>query len=316
MRNGTSSTSGRPQPPAVVVERLTKRYGPRPAVDGLDLTVPTGGIHALLGPHGSGKTTVLRILVGLTRPDRGSITLLDHSIPRQLPRVMHRVGAVVGRPGFHPHVSVRHNLQVLALGLGIKSERIDECLDLLGLTVLQHETFRTLDPDSRHQVALCAALLKSPELLIMDEPADGVDTHRIAEVRAVLTHLAANGTTVLVSSHQIDEVQGWADTASIIDHGRLVIQGTVAEIVQERSHRVTIGVRDAARAERILAEHDFRIRSRGQSELVISVPGADPAETARITALLAREGLYIHQLTTHSPSLEDTIVKLSRTGAA
>lgn len=316
MRIGTSAHPGRQSSPAVVVEGLTKRYGPRTAVDGLDLTVPTGGIHALLGPHGAGKTTVLRILVGLTRPQRGSITLLGEDVPRHLPRVMPRVGAVVGRPGFHPHVSVRRNLDVLAIGLGIARHRIDESLDLLDLTGVQHEAFRTLGGEIRQRVALCAALMKAPELLILDEPPETADPQRVAEIRTILTHLAANGTSVLVSSHRIDDVQGWADTASIIDHGRLVIQGTVAEIIQERSHRVTIGVRDAARAERILTEHDFRIHSRTTTELVISVPGADPAETARITALLAREGLYIHQMTTRSPSLEDTILKLSRSGAA
>lgn len=311
MHNGTFGESGQTAL-AVVIRGLTKRYGSRTGVDGLDLTVPTGGIHALLGPNGAGKSTVLRILVGLTRAHRGRVTVLGEDVPRDLPRVMHRVGAVIGRPSFHPHVSVHRNLMVLATALGIAPQPVDDALDLLGLNHLRHEAFRTLSVEQRQHVSLAAALMKDPELLILDEPSYAVTQPQVREVRAYLTHLAGNGTTVLVSSHRIDEVQDWADTASIIDHGRLVTQGTVSHIVQERSHRVTIGVRDAARAARILAEHDFLIRSRHESELVISVPGTDPADTARVTALLAREGLYVHQLTTQSPSLEDTIVKLGR----
>lgn len=317
MQHGTPAIDPADLPSAVTMRGVTKRYGSRKALDGLDLTVPMGGIHALLGSHGSGKTTFFRVLVGLARANSGDITLLGHDVPRQLPAVMPRVGVVLGQPRFRPHISVGRNLTILATALGVDHERVDTCLATMDLLRQQDQAFRTLDTNAWQRVGIAAALLKSPDLLILDEPVTSSDdVPDFPDLRDYLSDLADAGTTVLVSSHRLSDVQGWADSASIIDNGRLVAQESLGELIHQRAHRVTVGVRDAARAARVLREHDFSVRNISPAELIVTVLGSDPADMARITAVLAREGLYIHQMTSHLPSLEDTIITLTRPGAA
>lgn len=317
MQHGSLATDSPGAPSAVTLRGVTKRYGSRKALDGLDLTVPLSGIHALLGSHGSGKSTTLRVLTGLARAQSGHMTLLGQEVPQRLSLVMPRVGVVMGRPQFRPNVSVHRNLIILATAQGISHDRVDECLSVLDLLRQQDQAFRTLDTHSKQRVGIAAALLKSPELLILDEPVTSSDeVPGSPNLRACLSDLADSGITVLVSSHLLADVQGWADSASIISNGRLVAQGTLGELMQQRAHRVTVGVRDASRAARVLREHDFSVRNCGTSELMVTVLGSDAADMARITAVLAREGLYIHQMTSHSPSLEDTISSLTQSGAA
>ena len=209
---------------AIEAYNLRKTYrtrkGRRTAVDGLDLKVPLGGVHGFLGPNGSGKTTTIRMVLGLITADTGYVQVFDREVPLLLPQVISRIGAIVEQPKFFPAFSGRKNLAILARGIGVAGRRIDEVLTEVGLGERGRDKFRTYSLGMKQRLAIAATLLKDPDLLIFDEPTNGLDPAGIREIRATMRGLADQGKTVLVSSHILNEVQQVADTVSIIGRGR------------------------------------------------------------------------------------------------
>jgi len=201
------------------------------AVDHLDLTVPAGGVHAFLGPNGSGKTTTIRMLLGLVRPDAGTVHLFGTPVPSRLPEVVGRVGAIVENPKFVPGFSGRRNLRLLATAVGVPDTRVEAVLERVGLRDRGHDQFQRYSLGMKQRLAIAATLLKDPDLLIFDEPTNGLDPAGIRDVRATMRGLADEGRTVLVSSHILAEVEHVADTVSVVARGRLVAQGTVADLL-------------------------------------------------------------------------------------
>ena len=214
---------------AVEAYNLCKVYRTRragtPAVDGLDLRVPLGGVHGFLGPNGSGKTTTIRMLLGLIAADSGYIRVFDHEVPLHLDRVIDRVGAIVEQPRFFPNFSGRKNLTLLATAIGSPRRQVDSVLTDVGLADRAGDKFRTYSLGMKQRLAIAATLLKDPSLLIFDEPTNGLDPAGIHEIRATMRGLADRGKTVLVSSHILSEVQQVADTVSIIGRGRMLAEG-------------------------------------------------------------------------------------------
>ncbi|WP_091416701.1 ATP-binding cassette domain-containing protein [Friedmanniella luteola] len=304
---------------AVEVSDLRKTYRTRKgrfqAVGGLDLKVPVGGVHGFLGPNGSGKTTTIRMMLGLITADSGAIRIFDAEIPGALPQVIGRVGAIVEQPKFFPAFSGRRNLELLATGIGAPARRVGEVLDEVGLTGRDRDRFRTYSLGMKQRLAIAATLLKDPDLLIFDEPTNGLDPAGIHEIRATMRGLADRGKTVLVSSHILNEVQQVADTVSIIGRGRLLAEGEVGEILagaRVGGPSVRVLVADPARAAAVLAPAGFTAHPLPEGRLEVrradDQPGFDPAQ---ITWLLAQQGLYVAELVPVRADLESVFLDLT-----
>src|SRR6476661_6394423 len=241
----------------------------RVAVQGLSMTVPLGGVHGFLGPNGSGKTTTIRMLLGLVRPDSGTAEVLGQTVPRHLPKVVDRVGAIVEAPKFFPSFTGRQNLRLLADAIGTPLPRVDEVLEATHLGDRGRDRFAGYSLGMKQRLAIAATLLKDPDLLIFDEPTNGLDPAGIREVRDTMRTLGEQGKTVLVSSHILAEVEQVADTVSIIGHGSLLAEGRVSEILGGTgTSQVRVGVASPERAEQVLRDAGFSLTRDGQHLLV------------------------------------------------
>src|ERR671913_1863637 len=292
------------------------RRGRQAAVDGLDLRVPLGGVHGFLGPNGSGKTTTIRMLLGLIAADSGYIRVFDHEVPLHLDRVIDQVGAIVEQPKFFPSFSGRKNLTLLATAIGSPRRQVDRVLEDVGLAGRAGDKFRTYSLGMKQRLAIAATLLKDPDLLIFDEPTNGLDPAGIHEIRATMRELADSGKTVLVSSHILNEVQQVADTVSIIGRGRLLAQGDVDDILQAGTQEsARVGIADPARATTVLAEAGFAVNTGPDGMLNVTAGvAAGPAtelDMARITRVLAEHGLYVFELTPVRADLESVFLELT-----
>jgi ABC-2 type transport system ATP-binding protein len=217
---------------AIEFDQLVKQYGKQQAVAGLSASVQTGRITGFLGPNGAGKSTTLRCLVGLSDPSSGSATILGAPY-KQLDNPLSRVGTVLDSRGFHPALTGRQNLKVVAAAAGIEDSRVDEVLAMVELTDAANKRMKNYSLGMKQRLALAGAILGNPEILILDEPANGLDPAGIAWLRKFLRNMAEQGKTILVSSHQLAEMQNTVDDVLIINKGRLIAQGTMAEVKGE-----------------------------------------------------------------------------------
>jgi ABC-2 type transport system ATP-binding protein len=276
------------------------------AVDGLDLAVERGGVHGFLGPNGSGKTTTIRMLLGLATPDAGEVRVLGQSLPERLPDVLGRVGAVVETPQFAPDLSGRRNLQLLARTAGLPRQRADEVLEEVGLARGGRRRYRGYSYGMKQRLGLAAALLKKPDLLVLDEPMNGLDPAGIKEVRELVVRLGESGTTVLLSSHVLSEVQQVCSSVSIIAEGSLLASGKVADLLGERTAQTRVGVGDPRQATLVLTAAGFSV-TRDANDLLVQ--GHDHPE--EITRVLAAHDLYVTELSAVRPDLESFFLVLT-----
>ena len=302
---------------AVSTTGLRKTYrtrrGRRVAVEGLDLRVPRGGVHGFLGPNGSGKTTTIRMLLGLITPDSGTMTVFGEPVPERLPAVVDRVGAIVEQPKFFPAFTARRNLELLAAGIGAPAARVDAVLGEVGLAARGKDRFRSYSLGMKQRLAIAGTLLKDPELLIFDEPTNGLDPAGIHEIRETMRGLADAGRTVLVSSHILNEVQQVADTVTIIGRGRLLAEGDVEEILARGgTEAVRVRVPDPASAAEVLARVGFA-PSPGDPGTVLVRSGAPgvPLDAAQVNRALADHGIYLAELVWQRPDLEEVFLNLT-----
>ncbi|ASW56970.1 ABC transporter ATP-binding protein [Plantactinospora sp. KBS50] len=290
----------------------SRRRGTRRALDDFDMVVDAGQVHGFLGPNGSGKTTTLRTLLGLIRPDGGRMALLGEEVPHALPRVAGRVGAIVESPQFFPNFSARDTLALLAGAGGVPRSRVDEVLELVGLRDRAGERVRTYSLGMKQRLAVASALLKDPKLLILDEPANGLDPGGIREMRSLMRDLAASGMTVVLSSHILGEVQLICDSVTIISLGRRVATGPVAEVLAQHSgggHRVRLEA--AADLPRAAEELTRAGANTTVAEDHLLVRGLD--QPAEITRTLAAHDLYVAELTPVTVDLESVFLELTGT---
>jgi ABC-2 type transport system ATP-binding protein len=291
---------------AVVVRGLEKRYRSTVALAGLDFEMPEAKISGFLGPNGAGKTTSFRALLGLTRPDAGEIEVLGRRVPDQLQEVTKRVGAIVEEPGLIKALSGRNNLIVAADTLGFGHGRIDEMLDFVGLV---GDAARRVDGYSkgmRQRLALAAALLGEPELLLLDEPLDGLDPAGQHAFRDRLRSLADAGVTVVVSSHDLADIEALADYVVVIDHGRLVTQGRLESLLDGGGTRLVVP--DPASASEVLTRAGFAVETDGEGLVVGSDDGS------RIVETLANAGIYPAEVRSERSSLERVFLGLTGEG--
>ena len=285
-------------------KEFTGRGGTRVAVDGLDLAVPRGGVHGFLGPNGSGKTTTIRMLLGLARPTSGTMSLLGAPVPQRLPDVIGRVGAVVESPKFSPTFSARQNLLVLAGSVGVDRSVVDEALVRVGLGQRADDSFKTYSLGMKQRLAIAATLLKSPDLLILDEPTNGLDPAGIREIRELIRDLGEAGVTVLLSSHILAEVQQVCTSATIIGNGRMLASGMVEDLLGGTSYRLRVGDPPAAATALEAAGMTVRLEASG-----LDVTTDEPGE--RITEVLAGQGLFLSELTPVRADLETIFLELT-----
>lgn len=276
------------------------------AVDSLDLAVERGGVHGFLGPNGSGKTTTIRLLLGLATPDSGSIRVLGQEYPTRIPAAMTKVGALLERGHFAPGLTGRRNLDLLARAAGLPRTRVDEVIEQVDLGEAARRKYRGYSLGVRRRLGLAAALLKNPELLILDEPSNGLDPAGIRDVRDTIPRLAESGVSVLLSSHILAEVQEVCGSVSIIDEGRLLASGKVDDLLGESVSRTRVGVADPERAASLLTAGGYQVR-REQDFLLVE--GHEHPEV--ITRLLAEAGLYVSELHAVRPTLESYFLKLT-----
>ena len=291
----------------------SSRKGRRVAVEGLDLRVPRGGVHGFLGPNGSGKTTTIRMLLGLIKPDSGTMTVFDEPVPERLPHVVDRVGAIVEQPKFFPAFTARRNLELLAAGIGAPKERVPQVLEEVGLGERGRDRFRSYSLGMKQRLAIAGTLLKDPELLIFDEPTNGLDPAGIHEIRQTMRGLADAGRTVLVSSHILNEVQQVADTVTIIGRGRLLAEGDVESILARGgTDAVRVRVPDPAAAAEVLARVGFAPSpGDGGTVMVRSGGSGVPLDPAQVNRALTDHGIYLTELVQQRPDLEEVFLDLT-----
>jgi len=285
-------------------KEFTGRRGTRVAVADLDLAVPRGGVHGFLGPNGSGKTTTIRMLLGLARPTAGTMSLFGTPVPARLTEVIGRVGAVVESPKFSPTFTARQNLLLLARSVGAGRSTVDDALSRVGLTDRAEDRYTSYSLGMKQRLAIAATLLKSPDLLILDEPTNGLDPAGIREIRELIRELGAAGVTVLLSSHILAEVQQVCTSATIIGNGRMLMSGDVEDLLGSTSHRLRVGDPDAAAVALEAAGMTVR-RDAGSLDVVTDEPGE------RITRVLAEAGLYLSELTPVRADLETIFLELT-----
>lgn len=295
---------------AIETHELRKTFrglrGSHQAVDGLELKVPRGGVHGFLGPNGSGKTTTIKMLLGLVHATSGSMQLLGHETPRQLPQVIAQVGAIVERPRFFPHFSGRLNLQLAADAAGVPKRRVEQVLDQVGLGERAGDDVKGYSLGMQQRLAIAATLLKDPELLIFDEPTNGLDPAGIHEVRETMRSLGREGRTVLVSSHLLSEVEQVADTLSIIGRGRLLAEGRIDELAATAQARIRVLVDEPGRAAQVLEARGAGVQLVPPAVLVDGV-----ADASQVSRWLAEAGLYPRELLTERTDLEAAFLRIT-----
>ena len=301
---------------AIETSGLTKRFGERTALDGIDLQVPRGSAFGFLGPNGAGKTTMIRTLLGLTHATAGSMRLLDHPVPAERAQALRRVGAIVEEPRFHPHLSGRENLLIVAAVRGPETyERIGPALARVGLSERAGDKVKSYSMGMRQRLGVARCLLADPLLLILDEPTNGLDPGGIQEFREMIRAMVEQeGRTVFLSSHLLDEVEKSCDAAAIVDRGKIVTQGPIAEISRGGDgarNELTVGVDDVELALRTLAGSEL-VQEAGRAEdgLRVVLNGA-PETAAAVNASLVQAGVGVVRLEPVRHSLEQRFLEIT-----
>jgi ABC-2 type transport system ATP-binding protein len=300
--------------PAIETRGLTKRFGARTAVDGVDLLVPRACAFGFLGPNGAGKTTMIRMLLGLTGPSDGEMRLLGHPVPAERDIALRRVGAIVEDPRFHPYLTGRENLRIVAAVRGPETDaRIAPALARVGLSERADEKVKRYSLGMRQRLGVARCLLADPQLLILDEPTNGLDPGGIQEFREMIRALVEQeGRTVFLSSHLLDEVEKICDAAAIVDRGTVLTQGPIAELAEGGGrHELIVGVDDADSALGILAESDLVLEAHRSDEGLRVVLAFAPDTAAEINALLVSAGLSVNRLEPVRHSLEHRFLEIT-----
>jgi ABC-2 type transport system ATP-binding protein len=319
MRHASTRYVSQPAPDrdgawAVEVHGLTKRFGARTAVDNVDLLVPRGCAFGYLGPNGAGKTTLIRVLLGLTRADSGTMSLLGIPVPSRRRDALARVGAIVDEPRFHGHLTGRENLKILAAARGGNAGlQIAPALARTRLTERADDKVSAYSMGMRQRLGLAACLLADPQLLILDEPMNGLDPAGMHEMRDMIRGLADEGRTVMLSSHLLDEVQRTCDQVAIVDHGQVIRQGPIEELTEGAGAAIEVQCSDPPAAARALGPLAIasRVTVTENGLTVTLAAGPRREQAAEITRRLAEAGISVYSLQQTHASLEDWFLSVT-----
>ncbi|MGA2805716.1 MAG: ABC transporter ATP-binding protein [Acidimicrobiales bacterium] len=305
---------------AVETHGLTKRFGDNVAVDGVELLVPRGCAFGYLGPNGAGKTTLIRVLLGLTQADAGTTSLLGYPVPKHRDVALARVGAIVDEPRFHGHLTGRQNLQMLAAVREREArDRIGPSLERVGLAGRADDKVSKYSMGMRQRLGVAACLIGDPQLLILDEPMNGLDPAGMAEIRDMILALVAEGRTVVLSSHLLDEVERTCDAVAIVDRGKIIRQGPISELLAGAAVVLQVECSEPDRARALIAGSSIAARIEvGTLGLGITLAGGTPRDVvAEINRILVTGGISVYRLQEVQASLEAWFLQVtSRLGAS
>lgn len=302
---------------AIKTSQLTKRFGDQAAVDGVNLSVPKGSVFGFLGPNGSGKTTTIRMLLGLAEASGGKIEILGQEVPKRIEIVLPKVGALVEGPAFYPFMSGRNNLLRIDAAdrfadSATTKNRVESALSRVGLANAANKKVHAYSLGMKQRLGLANALLKPRELLILDEPTNGLDPQGTREVRNLIRSLADEGITVFVSSHLLSEIEMLCSHVAVMNAGRIVAQGSLEDLRNEEPTRLVIGSDDIDLAVEILKSQGLgKVRIKG-NQLVAEV--ANDFDVAALNKLLVSQGLPVREIRLEKSSLEEKFVKLTGEG--
>jgi ABC-2 type transport system ATP-binding protein len=303
------------QQPAIETSGLTKRFGERTALDGIDLQVPRGCAFGFLGPNGAGKTTIIRTLLGLTHATSGSMRLLGHPVPAERAQALQRVGAIVEEPRFHMHLTGRENLRIVAAVRSPETyARIEPALTRVGLAERAGNKVKSYSMGMRQRLGVARCLLADPLLLILDEPTNGLDPGGIQEFREMIRAMVEQeGRTVFISSHLLDEVEKTCDAAAIVDRGKIVTQGAIADLAAggDVRHELIVGVDDAQLALATLTASELVLEARPSDEGFRVVLSGGPETAAQLNATLVQAGVGVMRLEPVRHSLEQRFLAIT-----
>lgn len=302
---------------AIATSGLTKRFGRHVAVDAIDLAVPVGAVYGFLGPNGSGKTTTMRMLVGLIAPSDGTAELLGRRVPDDVLAALAETGVLIEGPAFQPHLSGRANLARIdaadrTVARAGRRERIAEALDRVGMTAAADRRYRAYSLGMRQRLGLAAALLRPRRLLVLDEPTNGLDPQGTREVRRVIAEVAAEGTTVFVSSHLLAEVEQICTHLGVLRTGRLVAQGALADIRGQVLPTVRVATAQPDDAADVARKLGYEVVAADAS--AVRIAARENVHTEELVVALVGAGVPVRELVTERPSLEDLFVALTGTG--
>ncbi|MGA2528490.1 MAG: ABC transporter ATP-binding protein [Acidimicrobiales bacterium] len=304
---------------AVETHGLMKRFGDNVAVNGVELLVPRGCAFGYLGPNGAGKTTLIRVLLGLTHADAGTMSLLGYPVPKRRDLALARVGAIVDEPRFHRHLTGRQNLQILAAAREpAAAGRIGPSLERVGMLGRADDKVGKYSMGMRQRLGVAACLIGDPQLLILDEPMNGLDPAGMAEMRDMILSLVAEGRTVVLSSHLLDEVERTCDAVAIVDRGQIIRQGSISELLSGASLALQVECSEPERARILLEATNIGAHVElGQLGLGISLPSGTSREVvAEINRVLVEGGISVYRLQEIQASLEQWFLQVtSRLGA-
>jgi ABC-2 type transport system ATP-binding protein len=305
---------GAAEAPAIETHGLTKRFGERAAIDGVDLHVPRGSAFGFLGPNGAGKTTMIRTLLGLTHASSGSMRVLGLPVPAERATALKRVGAIVEEPRFHPHLSGRENLDIIAAARGPEvTPRIAPALQRVGLTERADDKVKRYSLGMRQRLGVARCLLADPQLLILDEPTNGLDPGGIQEFRWMIREMVEQeGRTVFISSHLLDEVEKICDAAAIVDRGKIVTQGPIADLASGGAREeLIVGVDDPAHALDVLLASELVLEAHRSDEGLRVVLSGAAQTAATLNAQLVAAGVGVMRLEPVRHSLEQRFLAIT-----
>jgi len=301
---------------AIATQGLHKHFGSVAAVDGIDLAVPTGSVFGFLGPNGSGKTTTIRVLLGLLNPTGGSWQLFGEAMPQAGNQVLPRVGALIEGPAFYPWLTGEQNLaRYDAAGRdgdrATRAQRIEESLHRVGLTAAGGRRYKTYSLGMRQRLGLASALLQPRRLLVLDEPTNGMDPQGTREIRHLIQELARDGTTVFLSSHLLSEVEQVCTHVAVMSLGKILAQSTMADLRARGAHRLAVETPHLDLAATVLARLGLTDVTREGASLSGRLDGQQPEDCCQA---LVEAGVGVRSLTTIRPTLEDVFVSLTGEG--
>lgn len=294
----------------VQTENLTKRFGHENAVKGLNMKIPKGEVYGFLGPNGAGKTTTIRMLLGLMKPTSGTIHIFQKELKKERLKILANVGSLVENPSYYPHLTAYENLEALRKILGVPKTRIHEVLEIVRLSDVANKKVKGFSLGMKQRLGIAAALLNSPELLILDEPTNGLDPSGIIEIRNLIKRLPSeNGMTILISSHLLSEIDQMATIVGIVTKGKMIFQDSIDAMRMYAQQKIILNVSDSEQAWRSLLGNGIKAEYR---EGLILLNERSDEKVAQAVHSLVHDGFSVYRVEEEKRSLEDIFLQMTR----
>ncbi|KXZ13119.1 ABC transporter ATP-binding protein [Bacillus nakamurai] len=294
----------------VVTHDLTKKYKKHTSVDGLNLRIRRGEIYGFLGPNGAGKTTTIRMLLGLIKPTKGSIEIFGQNLNKNRLQILQRIGSLVESPTYYGNLTGYENLEAVRRLRGLPEQRVNEVLETVRLSKVSNRLTKEYSLGMKQRLGIAVALLSSPDLLILDEPTNGLDPSGIQEIRELIKELPKSGMSVVVSSHLLSEIDQMATQVGIINNGKMIFQDSIASLHQKRKPLLKVGVSDVIEAKTILNRKGLKV---DLQKNYLWLSQTEPEFVSEINSILLHSGLSVFRLEEKTRSLEDIFLELTGT---